>query len=74
MSKKDFVTFARMIRAQRHHAKLLTPDESRNDWIVLSAKNRVIDSIVAELCNIFQQDNAQFNREKFLQACEIKES
>ena len=71
MHKKDYVTFARMIRTQRHQTKLLTPTESENESVVINAKNIVIDDIVKNLADMFAADNPQFNRQKFMQACEI---
>lgn len=72
MSKKDFVTFARMIRSQRHKALLLTPTESEHEIIIVQARKAQIDSFVAELCDIFADANPNFNKAKFLQACEIE--
>jgi uncharacterized protein YqgQ len=71
MNKKDFVTFARMIRTMKHQAKLMTPEESKYEIVILGTRLNMIDSIVNELCEIFQNDNSQFNRAKFIQACEI---
>lgn len=78
MSKKDFVTFARMIRAQRHKAqneKTVTVYKGQENIFVnqieINAKMSQIDSFVSELCDIFAADNAQFNPAKFIQACEI---
>ena len=72
MSKKDFVTFARMIRTMRHKALLLTPEESIHETVVIYARNKMIDSFVSELCDIFADANPNFNKAKFLQACEIE--
>lgn len=71
MNKKDFVTFARMIRTQRHKALLLTPTESEHEKQIVKARRDQIDSIVNSLCDIFAADNSQFNPAKFIQACEI---
>ena len=75
MSKKDFVTFARMIRAQKHaiNHPLLTPSQSEHESIIKDTSTRLLDTFVNELCDIFQNDNSQFNKAKFLQACEIND-
>lgn len=74
MSKKDFVTFTRMIRAQRQKAIYQTDSDLSSlelNLTIRQVKQAQIDSIVSELCDIFAADNAQFNRAKFIQACEI---
>ena len=71
MHKKVYVDFARMIRSQRHKAVLLTPEESVQAEVIVQARNKVIDSIAEGLADIFGNDNANFHRGKFMQACEI---
>lgn len=69
MTKKDFVTFARMIRTQRHRVI-----HTNNTTLTGNADEHLqeqLTTIANELCEIFQNDNPQFNRAKFLQACEI---
>ena len=73
MTKKDYVTFARMIRTQRQRimhtnnivqvgSQALNADE---------ALHAQLDSIAEGLADIFGNDNANFHRGKFMQACEI---
>ena len=69
MHKKVYNDFARMIRSQRH--KALLPYTAENQKIIVKAKCEQIDSILESLVTLFQQDNSQFNTEKFIKACEI---
>lgn len=71
MSKKDFVTFARMIRTMKHQVKLMTPEESKYELLIMGTRLNLIDKFERELCDIFAADNSQFNPAKFIQACEI---
>lgn len=71
INKKLYVDFARMIRTQRHKALLLTPADSQFEAVLLHDRNRTIESFVNGLCEILAADNPQFNKSKFVAACEI---
>ena len=77
MSKKTYVDFARMIRAQRHkiaqayeNNRQPYPDITENEMFLAGASKQ-IDIILDELCILFQNDNPQFKPDQFLAACEI---
>ena len=70
MSKKDYITFARMINKQRRQIlqdRREHPDASAVD----NGADKQVNMIVDELCIIFRNDNPNFNSEKFVLACEI---
>lgn len=72
MTKRDYVTFARMIRTRRHVIK----EASKSDMDIIDenitdAHTLELDCIVYELANIFESENPQFNREKFVAACQL---
>jgi hypothetical protein len=71
MNKKDFVTFARMIRTMKHQAKIMTPEESKYELVIMGTRLNLISKFERELCDIFQDANNNFNKAKFLAACEI---
>jgi len=73
MNKKDYVTFARMIRTQKHRANILTPTESENEKIIVPCRIVQIGVIMHELIDIFGADNPRFDFAKFIKACEIQE-
>lgn len=62
MSKKDYIKFAAMIKERMPEAKqLIRPDS----FIML-------DEIARAMADIFQDDNPNFNRDRFLKACGIE--
>jgi len=69
MTKKDFVAFARMIRKQRQ--RVVHTNNTVTTGNCDKELQEQLDTLVDELCEIFQNDNAQFNRDRFVQACEI---
>ena len=77
MHKKDYVTFARMIRTQKHRIlvhsdKLSILDEnylSRAEF--LKGSYDAVERLSHDMADIFGNDNANFHRGKFMQACEI---
>lgn len=69
MTKKDFVTFARMIRTQRH--RIVHTNNTVTTGNCDRELQEQLNTLVDELCNIFQQDNGQFNKARFVAACEI---
>ena len=71
MHKKDFQTFARMIRTQKHRANILTPEESKNEDAIVTARIVQIGVFMYELCEIFKADNPNFDEKKFIKACTI---
>ena len=64
MSKKDYIKFAQMIKARVE----LLPLHHDNEFALFSRCNEIIN-IAVNLANIFQDDNPQFDRERFLKAC-----
>lgn len=73
MSKKDYVAFARMIRSQRHEIKQKLADaQSEGEKLFLTGCAKAVCITVDNLCEIFKSDNANFNADKFTQACEIQ--
>lgn len=75
MHKKDFVTFARMIKTQRHkiaQARIEKIDASIP--VFCNGADKAIDIIVDELVQIFKSDNDKFDADKFYKACTIQES
>ena len=72
MSKKDFVTFARMIRAQRHEIKhKMSVAQSDGERLFLTGCAKMVSIIIDEMCAIFASSNDKFDADKFVQACEI---
>lgn len=69
MTKKDFVQFAKMIRTQRH--RIIHTNNTITNGNCDAELQEQLDTLVNELCDIFASDNSQFNRAKFIQACEI---
>lgn len=74
MTKRDFVTFARMIRT--HRQRIIHTNNTIENSTVNADKelHAQLDSIAESLADIFGNNNAQFHRGKFMQACEVVES
>jgi len=71
MTKKDYTTFVRMIRSQRHELennRLLNTPAYEGKLIGHKCQ---IDVFVSELVTIFANDNPKFEAERFISACEI---
>ena len=72
MHKRVYNDVARIIRTQKHQIKHLqdvkmvgvSPEE-------LNGRMMQIDVFMIHLSDLFQNDNSQFNAEKFMKACEI---
>tara|TARA_Y100001963_G_scaffold2769_1_gene3714 strand:+ start:566 stop:745 length:180 start_codon:yes stop_codon:yes gene_type:complete len=59
MSRKDYIKLARIIKDN---------SVSDNELIRYIAK----DSFIDDLCDILKQDNNNFDRLRFINACEVK--
>jgi hypothetical protein len=72
MSKRVYVNFARMIRTQKHKIieGAIGLGEAKQFF---DGAEKELNIIIDELVTIFKNDNENFNADKFLSACEIKE-
>lgn len=69
MNKKDYVSFARMIRTQRH--KVIVNHPKSNP--ISEAQLLQIELLIHAMVELFQSDDPKFNAEKFIKACQITE-
>ncbi len=66
MTKKNYIAIANIIK----NAKISATTHVNK--IIGEAENTTADYIARELAVIMQEDNDQFNRDKFLTACGVK--
>jgi hypothetical protein len=59
MTRKDYVKFAEMVKTMKAKLKLL------------SNAHDVLDDMAENMAIIFQDDNPNFNRARFLEACGV---
>ena len=75
--KKNYVDFARMIRTQKQQIENRLVDENQiamgDELPFLDGAQKELSIIIDELVTIFKNDNPNFNADKFISACEIKE-
>jgi hypothetical protein len=63
MTRKDYIRFAAMFKVQRAYVGQF----KSGDMMRLT-----IESIANETATIFEQDNARFDRARFLKACGVE--
>ena len=72
MHKKNYVEFARIVRKHKQriiHTNNTIPAMGNCD----AELQELLNGIIEDLVNLFQNDNPNFDADKFLSACEIKE-
>lgn len=65
MTRKDYVSVARAIKTVREASHASCPDEKEHN-----AKTSAITELEIALAQVFKDDNARFDRERFIKACE----
>lgn len=64
MSKKDYIAIASAIRSER---SCWPKDESLGDEFAYAA----LRSVTSRLAEVFAADNPRFDRNRFLEACDL---
>ena len=73
MSKRVYVDFARMIRTQKHKIAQNIELYPKSEEKFNAGAEKMLSMIIDEMITLFQSDNPNFDADKFLSACEIKE-
>ena len=63
MTKKDYIKIAELIRGNEDRVQCIDDDE-RGSHIIYWRP------FVEELCDILQEDNSRFDRQRFIEACQ----
>ena len=74
MTKKDYICISKVIselvnRITKDQEITSEPEMSQSYQDQLE----ILDELVVNLCEVFRQDNENFNRQKFFQACSLLE-
>ena len=71
MHKKNYVEFARIVR--KHKQKIIHTNNTIPAMGNCDAElQELLNGVIEDLVSIFQNDNPNFDADKFLSACEIK--
>ena len=69
MSRKDYKKFAATLKELR---KTVNANASDPQFCEAIAYNAALDDVASDMCYIFSNDNAKFNKDKFLTAAEVQ--
>ena len=56
MSRKDYIKFAKMVKAHRHD-------------VFTIAQKETLWAMARGMCSVFKQDDPNFDRDRFMEAC-----